>query len=87
MSDFVAPETSYLVDDIIVFSASFHMIKESSSFTKNSGGLTGGRENAMKSNGYLGKFTWRLENFTRSKDILEKDYRLCQQQAISSWKL
>lgn len=64
MSDFVAPETGYLVDDTAVFSASFHVIKESSSFTKNLGGLIGGRANARKSDGYLGKFTWRIENFT-----------------------
>ncbi|XP_059067225.1 uncharacterized protein LOC131062761 isoform X2 [Cryptomeria japonica] len=72
MSDFVAPETGYLVDDTAVFSASFHVIKESSSFTKNLGGLIGGRANARKSDGYLGKFTWRIENFTRLKDLLKK---------------
>ncbi|KAH9297298.1 hypothetical protein KI387_028980, partial [Taxus chinensis] len=72
MSDFVAHETGYLMDDMAVFSASFHVIKESSSFTKNLGGLIGGRTNARKSDGYLGKFTWRIENFTRLKDLLKK---------------
>ncbi|GMQ03047.1 hypothetical protein CsSME_00049005 [Camellia sinensis var. sinensis] len=74
MSDFIGPESGFLVDDTAVFSTSFHVIRELSSFSKN-GGLTGGRGGgcgARKSDGYMGKFTWRIENFTRLKDLLKK---------------
>ncbi|XP_043699607.1 uncharacterized protein LOC122650289 isoform X1 [Telopea speciosissima] len=72
MSDFIGPESGFLVDDIAVFSASFHVIKESSCFSKNGGWLGGRIGGARKSDGYLGKFTWRIENFTRLKDLLKK---------------
>ncbi|KDP33572.1 hypothetical protein JCGZ_07143 [Jatropha curcas] len=73
MSDFVGPDSGFLVDDTAVFSTSFHVIKEFSSFSKN-GGLIGGRSGsgARKSDGHMGKFTWRIENFTRLKDLLKK---------------
>ncbi|CAM6084873.1 unnamed protein product [Calypogeia fissa] len=71
MADFVAPEMGYLVDDTAVFSASFHVIKESSTFSKNLGPV-GGRASTKKSDGYQGKFMWRIENFTRLKDLLKK---------------
>lgn len=41
MSDFLPPEMGYLVEDTAVFSASFHVIKESSCFTKNLGHAAG----------------------------------------------
>ncbi|KAG7572172.1 TRAF-like [Arabidopsis suecica] len=69
MSDFVNPEAGFLVDDTAVFSTSFHVIKESSSFTR-TGGLIGGRNGTR--DGQMGKFTWRIENFTRLVDLLEK---------------
>ncbi|KAF5726253.1 hypothetical protein HS088_TW23G00995 [Tripterygium wilfordii] len=73
MTDFVGLDSGFLVDDTAVFSTSFHVIKEFSSFSKN-GGLIGGRSGtgARKSDGHLGKFTWRIENFTRLKDLLKK---------------
>ncbi|CAN8284245.1 unnamed protein product [Cochlearia groenlandica] len=74
MSDFLNPEAGFLQDDTAVFSTSFHVIKEFSSFTKN-GGLIGARNGgsgARKSDGHMGKFTWRIENFTRLKDLLKK---------------
>ncbi|KAG8636338.1 hypothetical protein MANES_16G123500v8 [Manihot esculenta] len=73
MSDFVGPDSGFLVEDTAVFSTSFHVIKEFSSFSKN-GGLIGGRSGsgARKSDGHMGKFTWRIENFTRLKDLLKK---------------
>ncbi|XP_065850485.1 uncharacterized protein [Euphorbia lathyris] len=73
MSDFVGPDSGFLVDDTAVFSTSFHVIKELSSFSKN-GGLIGGRNasGTRKSDGHMGKFTWRIENFTRLKDLLKK---------------
>ncbi|CAL9753797.1 unnamed protein product [Musa acuminata subsp. burmannicoides] len=75
MEDFVGPDAGFLVDDTAVFSTSFHVIRESSNFTKNSGpllGSSGGRGAARKSDGHFGKFTWRIENFTRLKDLLKK---------------
>ncbi|GAV60527.1 MATH domain-containing protein, partial [Cephalotus follicularis] len=73
MSDFVGVESGFLVDDTAVFTTSFHVIKEFSNFSKN-GGLIGGRNGsgARKSDGHMGKFTWRIENFTRLKDLLKK---------------
>lgn len=73
MSDFAGEESGFLVEDTAVFSTSFHVIKELSSFSKN-GGLIGGRiaSGARKSDGHMGKFTWRIENFTRLKDLLKK---------------
>ncbi|KAG6485229.1 uncharacterized protein LOC122012707 isoform X1 [Zingiber officinale] len=75
MEDFVREDAGFLVDDTAVFNTSFHVIRESSSFTKNSGpivGSSGGRGVARKSDGHFGKFTWRIENFTRLKDLLKK---------------
>ncbi|KAJ4850001.1 hypothetical protein Tsubulata_016236 [Turnera subulata] len=73
MLDFVGPDSGFLVDDTAVFSTSFHVIKEFSSFSKN-GGFIAGRNGsgARKSDGHMGKFTWRIENFTRLKDLLKK---------------
>ncbi|XP_019230325.1 PREDICTED: uncharacterized protein LOC109211257 isoform X2 [Nicotiana attenuata] len=71
--DFMGTDSGFLVDDTAVFSTSFHVIKELSSFSKN-GGLIGLRNGSgsRKSDGHMGKFTWRIENFTRLKDILKK---------------
>ncbi|CAL9234010.1 unnamed protein product [Arabidopsis halleri] len=69
MSDFLNPEAGFLVDDTAVFSTSFHVIKEFSSFTR-TGGLIGGWNGTR--NGQMGKYTWRIENFTRLVDLLEK---------------
>ncbi|CAM8949502.1 unnamed protein product [Rhodiola kirilowii] len=71
MSDFVGPDSGYLVDDTAVFSTSFHVIKEHSSFLKN-GGPIGVRGGAKKSDGHMGKFIWKIENFTKLKDLLKK---------------
>ncbi|CAI0444276.1 unnamed protein product, partial [Linum tenue] len=73
MADFVGLGSGFLLDDTAVFSTSFHVIKEFSSFSKN-GGSIGGRigNGARKSDGHMGKFTWRIENFTRLKDLLKK---------------
>ncbi|KAI9106664.1 hypothetical protein K1719_022192 [Acacia pycnantha] len=73
MVDFMGPDSGFLVDDTAVFSTSFHVIKEFSSFSKN-GALVGGKSGCgtRKSDGHMGKFTWRIENFTRLKDILKK---------------
>ncbi|GBG61401.1 hypothetical protein CBR_g20432 [Chara braunii] len=82
ISDFVTGEMGFLVDDTAVFSASFHVIKETSTFSKNitpnasvgggGGGGAGRAGGAKKSDGFHGKFVWRIENFTRLKDLLKK---------------
>ncbi|KAK8967432.1 hypothetical protein KSP40_PGU003862 [Platanthera guangdongensis] len=72
MSEFPEHEFGYLVDDTSVFSTSFHVIKESSSFSKNPALMLGGRLAARKSDSHFGKFTGRIENFTRLKDLLKK---------------
>ncbi|XP_072971433.1 uncharacterized protein [Typha angustifolia] len=73
MADFTAVDSGFLMDDTAVFSASFHVIKESNTFSKNHPGSGSvGRAGARKSDGHFGKFTWRIENFTRLKDLLKK---------------
>ena len=72
MSDFLAPNAGYLVEDTAVFSASFHVIKESSTFSKNASSLGSRMSTAKKGDGYSGKFLWRIDNFTRLKDLLKK---------------
>ncbi|GAB4854597.1 hypothetical protein Ancab_023179 [Ancistrocladus abbreviatus] len=73
MSDFLGPEAGFLVDDTAIFSTSFHVIKEFSNFLKNGVSL-GARSGSgtRKSDGHSGKFTWKIENFTRLKDLLKK---------------
>ncbi|KAL0372247.1 UNVERIFIED_CONTAM: hypothetical protein Scaly_0906300 [Sesamum calycinum] len=74
MADFMGLESGFLVEDTAVFSTSFHVIKELSSFSK-SGTLIGVRNggNVRKSDGHMGKFSWRIENFTRLKDLLKRE--------------
>ncbi|KAL6899599.1 hypothetical protein ACP4OV_006257 [Aristida adscensionis] len=78
MDEFLATDNGYLVDGAVVFSASVHVIKESNSFTRSLpivmgiGGAGGGRAGARKSDGHFGKFVWRIESFTRLKELLKK---------------
>ncbi|GAB2275447.1 hypothetical protein Dimus_010204 [Dionaea muscipula] len=73
MSEFIGSDAGFVSDDTAVFSTSFHVLKEFSSFSKNVGLLGGkGGSSARKSDGHSGKFTWRIENFTKLKDILKK---------------
>lgn len=78
MDDFLAADGGYLLDGAVVFSASVHVIKESNSFTRSLpmiAGMSGagsGRAGARKSDGHFGKFVWRIENFTRLKELLKK---------------
>ncbi|KAL6633987.1 hypothetical protein ACP70R_026658 [Stipagrostis hirtigluma subsp. patula] len=78
MDEFLAADNGYLVDGAVVFSASVHVIKESNSFTRSLpmvagiGGAGGGRAGARKSDGHFGKFVWRIESFTRLKELLKK---------------
>ena len=73
MSQLVESENGFFVDGTLVFSTSFHVIKEFSNFSKNGGVLAGrGTSVARKSDGYTGKFTWKIENFTKLKDLLKR---------------
>ncbi|KAK1300757.1 hypothetical protein QJS10_CPB13g00338 [Acorus calamus] len=73
MADFVALDAGFVVDDMAVFSTSFHVIRESCSFSKSVvAGGRGGGGGQRKVDGHVGKFTWRIENFTRLKDLLKK---------------
>lgn len=64
-------------DGTAVFSTSFHIIKESSSFVRLPlerplGGGNKQRKGGGLGDGYQGKFTWKIENFTKLKDLLKK---------------
>jgi hypothetical protein len=78
MDDFLAADSGYLVDGAVVFSASVHVIKVSNSFTRNLpmavgiGGAGVERAGARKSDGNFGKFVWRIESFTKLKELLKK---------------
>ncbi|VAI58444.1 unnamed protein product [Triticum turgidum subsp. durum] len=78
MDDFLAADGGYLFDGAVVFNASVHVIKESNSFTRSLptvagiSGAGGGRSGTRKSDGHFGKFVWRIENFTRLKELLKK---------------
>eukprot|EP00976_Prorocentrum_cordatum_P080228 1183895-Prorocentrum_minimum.AAC.5 len=77
MTDFLAAENGYLVDDTVTFNVMFQIIKESSSFFKTlSNGPAGSRNLTKKVNAggesYQGRFVWRIENFTKLKDLLKK---------------
>ncbi|CAM0945240.1 unnamed protein product [Alopecurus aequalis] len=78
MDEFLAADGGYLFDGAVVFSASVHVIKESNSFTRSLplvAGVSaagGGRSGTRKSDGHFGKFVWRIENFSRLKELLKK---------------
>ncbi|TVU29248.1 hypothetical protein EJB05_20806, partial [Eragrostis curvula] len=78
MDEFLAADSGYLVDGAVMFSASVHVIKESNSFTRSLPMVTGigsagvGRAGARKSDGHFGKFVWRIESFTKLKELLKK---------------
>lgn len=78
MDDFLAADGGYLFDGAVVFTASVHVIKESNSFTRSLplvAGVSapaGGRSGTRKSDGHFGKFVWRIDNFTRLKELLKK---------------
>ncbi len=81
-----------LQDGGAVFAASYHIIKESASFSRQdrgqrargalkaaksgsgggAGGLGGGGGSGGGGETFQGRFTWRIEHFTRLKDLLKK---------------
>ncbi len=78
LDTFKDPASGFLQDGSAVFSTSFHFIKESSVFSRHlERGLTT-KNRSGKSKGsnpndiFQGKFTWKIEHFTRLKELLKK---------------
>ncbi|XP_021276357.1 uncharacterized protein LOC110410806 isoform X2 [Herrania umbratica] len=69
MFDFIGSDKGFVVDDSVVLSVSFNAIKESNIT------LSAGLRNSSvtkKGDTYMGKYSWKIENFSRLKDILKK---------------
>ncbi|KAK6273252.1 hypothetical protein POUND7_010335 [Theobroma cacao] len=69
MFDFIGSDKGFVVDDTVVLTVSFNAIKESNIT------LSAGLRNSSvtkKGDTYMGKYSWKIENFTRLKDILKK---------------
>lgn len=70
-------ETGYMQDDTATFTAAFHVIKETCTFSRSLERI-GSKARAVKSKSvstgenFQGKFVWKIEHFTRLKDILKK---------------
>jgi len=70
-------ETGYMQDDTATFTAAFHVIKETCTFSRSIERI-GAKARAVKSKSvstgenFQGKFVWKIEHFTRLKDILKK---------------
>lgn len=64
-------------DDTATFTAAFHVIKETCTFSRSLDRM-GSKTRALKPKGvntgenFQGKFVWKIEHFTRLKDILKK---------------
>lgn len=64
-------------DDTATFTAAFHVIKETCTFSRSLDRM-GSKTRAVKPKGantgenFQGKFVWKIEHFTRLKDILKK---------------
>lgn len=70
-------ETGYMQDDTATFTAAFHVIKETCTFSRSLERI-GSKARVVKSKSvstgenFQGKFVWKIEHFTRLKDILKK---------------
>lgn len=70
-------DTGYMQDDTATFTAAFHVIKETCTFSRSIERI-GAKARAVKSKSvstgenFQGKFVWKIEHFTRLKDILKK---------------
>ena len=64
-------------DDTATFTAAFHVIKETCTFSRSLDRM-GSKTRALKPKGvntgenFQGKFVWKIEHFTKLKDILKK---------------
>ena len=78
MDDFVGDEQGFVVGDTAVFSASFYVIRESATFSKSTSLSTSvkqphhHRSSKLSGDTFQGKFVWKIENFTKLKDLLKK---------------
>lgn len=87
MDDFLDPAGGYLVGDAAVFSASFHVIREHAALSRHPALCAPGGEGAGAPGGraardkrkltsrdadHAGRFLWRIEHFTRLKDLLKR---------------
>ncbi|OMO57699.1 TRAF-like protein [Corchorus olitorius] len=69
MLDFIGSDKGFVVDDTVVFTVSFNAIKECNI------SVSAGLRNSIvskKGDTYIGRYTWKIGNFTRLKDILKK---------------
>ncbi|KAL0026664.1 hypothetical protein WJX79_002501 [Trebouxia sp. C0005] len=77
MAAFTDADTGYMQDDTATFTAAFHVIKETCTFSRSIERI-GAKARAVKSKSvstgenFQGKFVWKIEHFTRLKDILKK---------------
>lgn len=77
MAAFMDTETGYMQDDTATFTAAFHVIKETCTFSRSIERI-GAKTRIVKSKNvstgenFQGKFVWKIEHFTRLKDILKK---------------
>ena len=79
MASFTDPANGHLADDSATFSATFYVIRESSAFSRMldrpGSGLPRPRTKHKAGSGqdvFQGRFTWKIEHFTRLKELLKK---------------
>lgn len=78
MQEFTDEVNGFLVDNTAVFQVTYHVLMEQSSFSRILD-RAGGSSHVAKRKGsnfggdhYQGKFVWKIENFTRLKEMLRK---------------
>ncbi|GMH39219.1 hypothetical protein BSKO_07117 [Bryopsis sp. KO-2023] len=78
MSEFTDESNGYLVDNTAVFQVTYHVLMEQSSFSRLLDRANGSMHLAKRKGSnfggdhYQGKFVWKIENFTRLKEMLRK---------------
>ena len=87
-------ETGYMQDDTATFTAAFHVIKETCTFSRSLERI-GSKARVVKSKSvstgenFQGKFVWKIEHFTRLKrhsQEAQDHWPLCQEQALHCWR-
>jgi hypothetical protein len=74
MRDFLGPEERHVSDDgTAVFCVSYHIIRESVTFVRSiERPLSSRRCRTAAGDPFQGRFVWRIENFTKLKELLKK---------------
>eukprot|EP00891_Asterochloris_glomerata_P002316 jgi/Astpho2/2316/e_gw1.00043.1.1_t len=77
MEEFSDPANGYVQDDTVTLTATFNVINESSSFGRSlDKGLPAGKARlkakATTGDVFEGKFSWKVEQFTKLKELLKK---------------